>query len=404
LNPLARFELEARQNYEAAEQEYAAELAMHEAARAAIRDKMKKAAKGNKDADDIAGLKSELCNLTPPDAPIWRRYKTNDATIEKCNELMRENPRGLLLFRDELVGLLAGWEKPGHESDRAYFLEGWNGNQGHTDDRIGRGTIYAENVCISLYGGIQPSKLQIYLYQCMRGLQNDGLMQRLQLAVYPDESKSWQLVDRYPDAEAKNPTYRIIERLAKADFTTYGAKLDDGDKFPTLRFGDDAQELFYEWLTELQGKLQGEDEPIVLEHLGKYRSLMPSLALICHLIEVADGSIEAGAVSLRAAELAAAWCDYLESHARRIYGLISNANIQAAAMLAKKIRAGKLLDGFSVRDVYRQRWHLLTEREAAQCACDELVAQDWLREHVTPAAFGQKGKLAYLINPQVRVQ
>jgi hypothetical protein len=222
LNPLARLELEAKQNYEAAEQEYAAALAIHEGAGAAIRDKMKKAANGNKDADDIADLKSEHCNLILPDAPTWRRYKTNEATIGKCNELMRANPRGLLLFRDELVGLLAGWERPGHESDRAYFLEGWNGNQGHTDDRIGRGTVYAENFCVSLYSGIQPPKLQAYLYQCMRGLQNDGLMQRLQLAVYADEPKSWQLVDPYPDTEAKNRVYDIIETLAKANFTTYG--------------------------------------------------------------------------------------------------------------------------------------------------------------------------------------
>jgi hypothetical protein len=399
LAPLARLELEAKQRFDAEQQRYDAEVEMHKAKREAIKHRMKQAVK--KSASDIDDLKFELSTLTPPDPPVWRRYKTNDATIEKCNELMRDNPRGLLLFRDELVGLLAGWEKPGHESDRAYFLEGWNGNQGHTDDRIGRGTTYAENVCISLYGGIQPAKLQTYLYQCMRGLQNDGLMQRLQLAVYPDEPKSWQLVDRYPNSEAKNRVYRIIENLAKADFTDYGARLDESDKFPCLRFTDDAQALFYEWLTELQEKLQGEDEPVVLEHLGKYRSLMPSLALIFHLINIADGSAAAGPINLEAAELAAAWCDYLESHARRIYGLVTNAQQQAAATLAKKIRAGKLADGFTVRDIYRQKWHLLTEREPAQDACDELVAAGWLREQVTPAAFSQRAKVTYLINPQV---
>ncbi|MBA2410732.1 MAG: hypothetical protein H0V62_13560 [Gammaproteobacteria bacterium] len=64
--------------------------------------------------------------------------------------------------------------------------------------------------------------------------------------------------------------------------------------------------LFYEWLADLQEKLQGDDEPVVLEHLGKYRSLMPSLALIFHLIEIADGTAQPGPVSMRAAELAAA--------------------------------------------------------------------------------------------------
>jgi hypothetical protein len=140
----------------------------------------------------------------------------------------------------------------------------------------------------------------------------------------------------------------------------------------------------------LQGKLQGEDEPVVLEHLGKYRSLMPSLALIFHLIDSADGSAAAGPVSLKTAELAAAWCDYLESHARRIYGLVANATVQSAAKLAKNIREGKLTDGFTIRDIYRKDWHLLTDRNAVQNACDELVAQGWLREQVTSAPFGQK--------------
>lgn len=403
LNPLSRLELNAKEAYEAAEREYKANLAMVEAERWAVKEKMKKAAKDERVTGDIAALKDSYCSLEPPDAPIWRRYKTNDATIEKCNELVRDNPRGLLLFRDELVGLLAGWEKPGHESDRAYFLEGWNGNQGHTDDRITRGTTFAENVCVSVYGGIQPTMLQTYLYQCMRGLQNDGLMQRLQLAVYPDEPRVEGVVDRRPDIEAKNRAYRIIKTLAEADFATYGAMTDSDTKFPYLHFADDAQELFYAWLTELQGKLRDdEDEPVILEHLGKYRSLMPSLALIFHLIDIADGTTVAAPVSLKGAELAAAWCDYLESHARRIYGLISNPTLHAAAELSKKIRAGKLPDGFTIRDVYRKDWRLLMEREAVQKACDELVARNWLREVVTPAAQGQKEKVVYLINPQVR--
>ncbi|MBA2410731.1 MAG: DUF3987 domain-containing protein [Gammaproteobacteria bacterium] len=88
---------------------------------------------------------------------------------------------------------------------RANLLTDWRHVR---DDRIGRGTTYAENVCISLYGGIQPAKLQCYLYQCMRGLQNDGLMQRLKLAVYPDEPEHWRLIDRYHKAEAKKRIYK----------------------------------------------------------------------------------------------------------------------------------------------------------------------------------------------------
>ena len=50
-----------------------------------------------------------------------------------------------------------------------------------------------------------------------------------------------------------------------------------------------------------------EDHPVVLSHGAKYRSLLPSLALIVHLID----SVEAGTggpVSRAAAERAVAWC------------------------------------------------------------------------------------------------
>jgi Protein of unknown function (DUF3987) len=70
------------------------------------------------------------------------------------------------------------------------------------------------------------------------------------------------------------------------------------------------------------------DDPIMGEHLGKYRSLLPSLALIFHLIEVADEKAT-GAVTLHSPERAAQWCEYLETHAKRIYGLVGDIATQA---------------------------------------------------------------------------
>ena len=45
-------------------------------------------------------------------------------------------------------------------------------------------------------------------------------------------------------------------------------------------------------LLKLEIKLRSDDEdPVIVEHLAKYRSLMPSLALIFHLIEAADQTV-----------------------------------------------------------------------------------------------------------------
>ncbi len=76
---------------------------------------------------------------------------------------------------------------------------------------------------------------------------------------------------------------------------------------------------------------------MLLSHGAKYRSLLPSLALIVHLID----SVEAGTgrpVSRAAAERAVAWGEYLQGHARRLYPSVTDMARVAAALLA--VRAG----------------------------------------------------------------
>lgn len=398
MKPLLRLELEAKEKFDADMAAYEAEKEIYKAQKEALKAEMLAAAKG-KSESSLDELKTQFLALEIPKPPAWRRYKTNDSTIEKMAELLQENPRGILLFRDELIGLLTSWDKEGREPDRAFYLEAWNGYGSITSDRIGRGTVHCDNLCVSILGGIQPAKLLAYLHQAQSELDNDGLIQRMQLLVYPDEPAEWKLVDEYPDAEARERAYGVFKKLADMDFTLHGARLGEHDKIPYLHFDDQAQELFNDWLEELQKKLRQDEAPVLIEHLNKYRSLMPSLALIDHLINVADGQAF-GDVPLASAERAAAWCDYLESHARRIYGLLGTASYRAAAELAKKLRAGKLQDGFTVRDVYRNAWYLLNTKEAAHVACDELVEAGWLRRVEIPVP-GRHPKLAFYINPKI---
>ena len=87
-----------------------------------------------------------------------------------------------------------------------------------------------------------------------------------------------------------------------------------------LVFEPKAQALFDDWRTDLENRLlrTGCDSPMMAIHLGKYRSLMPTLALLFHLVQVATG--RAPDRSMREHTLAGtAWCEYLKAHARRIY-------------------------------------------------------------------------------------
>jgi len=90
------------------------------------------------------------------------------------------------------------------------------------------------------------------------------------------------------------------------------------EELPFLRFEAEAQELFDGWRADLEHRLRAEeDHPVLLSHLAKYRSLLPSLALLFHLIDGVDTG-RRGPVSCAAAAQAAAWCEYLAAHARRL--------------------------------------------------------------------------------------
>ncbi len=357
----------------------------------------------------VAEVKRDLATLTAPvTSNLQERFRTNDATIEALHDLLSANPRGILVFRDELVGLLRGWEKQGREQDRAFYLEAWNGYGSFPLDRIGRGHVVCDNMCVSILGGTQPDKVRNYLYQARD--ENDGLLQRFQLLVYPDVRPFDGIVDEYPDANARDTAFAIFETLARADFAAL-AGVGNFDKIPALRFADDAQNLFFEWYERLhRNQLENPDEaPMMVEMLSKQPKTMASLALLFHLVDCA-GSIATGQaippVSLEAAARAADWCAYLEAHARRIYALAGNLQSQAAAALAERIGKGQLDDlgdaGFTPRDIYRKQWSLLDDREIVDQALTELVDAGWLLRDVQNAGWQQRGHVKYRVNPKVR--
>ena len=142
-----------------------------------------------------------------------------------------------------------------------------------------------------------------------------------------------------------------------------GAEELTPEERPFLRFEAAAQELFDGWRADLEHRLRAEeDHPVLLSHLAKYRSLLPALALIFHLIDGVDTG-RRRPVSRTAAAQAAAWCEYLAAHARRLYAAVTDAARVAAALLATRLADGRLASPFTAREVYRQEWTGLTARD-----------------------------------------
>lgn len=337
----------------------------------------KSKAKDTLKKDQSADVKSLLQLVGTGDAPILKRYKTNNASYEKLGEVMMENPNGILVEADEIIGLLKQLDAGGQEVARSFYLTAADGDKSYTFDRILRGTVNIDALCLSIIGGIQPGVLAEYVRQAIGGGAGaDGLLQRFGLMVYPDISPDWKEVDRYPDSEVRQAVNQLAESLD--NLTTYqiGAETDQFGGVPFLRFDDAAQVLFSEWRATLESRLRsGEEHPAIISHLSKYRKLIPSLALINHLC---DGG--QGAVSETALMRAIAFSEYLESHAQRIYSYATRPDIDAAKTLLKRLATGKLPSPFKSREVYLKGWAGLESPSKAQSAIDLLSEYHHLNE------------------------
>jgi len=376
---------------------YEAELAAFEAHESAIKASMKKAASGKPDKDKMLAAQNDLAQLEKPEEPLPRRFKSNDATVEKLGDILSHNPHGLLVFRDELMGLLASWEKEGRECDKAFYLEGWNGTGSYQVDRIGRGSPFIKSLCLSVFGGIQPDLLERYLGGIVNSMDNDGRIQRFQVLVYP-EQPVWEWRDRYPVKGAREAVRDLFDRLASFDPAMDGATpADDFVKLPHFLFNDEAQELFIQWDAQLNlERMPNESNPMMRQHLGKFEKLFCAIALILHL---ADGRI--GPVTVESALRAAAWCEYLEGHARRIYALVETAKTSAAKMVARRIADGKLSHGFTARDVARKGWAGIKTTADAETALSILEEHGWI-VGIDDLGEGGRPTVRYTINPKVR--
>ncbi len=392
LRPLKRLAIVARKEFQENDAQYKADTLIDELSAEALKAELKKAIRAKKVVDintaKLEYAKAQEVNSLPP---TERRYIINDATVEKLGELLNQNPNGLLLERDELIGWFRNLDREDRANDRSFFIEAFNGSGTYTYDRIGRGTTHIESNTLSLIGGIQPARLRPYVWSAInQGSGDDGLIQRFQLLVYPDDTGAWRNVDRWPDGAAKDRAFKLFQRL---DDLPMQSPNEEG-RIPGVRFDDEGQAVFDKWRCELEAKVRQPDiHPAIESHLVKYRSLMPSLALIIN--ECAVGHLRP--VTRESAVMAAAWCQFLEAHALRIYGAAINPTVQNAITILE--RRDKLEKTFKPREIQQKGWAGLAELAYIKAAIGELIDSGHLAENIKQNEAGGRPSLSYSWNP-----
>jgi hypothetical protein len=368
---------------------YETEMLKHEAIKKAFRKSLDNAARDGKSMD--------LPQLPEPTPPVERRIVVKNATPEKLVAIHAENPRGLLVLRDELMGWLRMLERSGREGERALFLEGWTGKNPYRADTISRGSDSIDACCLSVWGGIQPGPFREFLESPERAGKADGLLQRFSLLAWP-EPLPYALCDDSPNAAAAAAVERVFRRFAKLnDAPPITGTIEDG-KPPFLQFKPDAQTVFLEWLVAFMNHLPTITPESFQGHLSKYRKALPALALIC---ELADNPT-ASDVSLGSWQRAEAWGRYLESHLRKIYAPTIWNEVAAAHLIGKRIVSGGIGPTFTTRELHRRGWDGLTDVEQCRTALAVLEGCSWIRK-IESDGPGRPPE-AWEINPQIDME
>jgi hypothetical protein len=346
--------------------------------------------------DALAAWKRGKCTgikPSPPVEPKRQRYFAHDTTYQALGTILESNPRGVLVIGDELSGLIQSLDTAGQEAARGFFLTGWSGTGSYSFDRIGRGSVTLSRYCLSLFGGFQPDRIRGYVKFAQRGSsKNDGLLQRFQLLVWPDQLSDIQSVDRKPNKAAMDQFHQAFMRLS----TLAESKLAGAVSLPSgaqlLHFSSASQPLFNNWLLANERQLaDGSLDAARQSHFAKYRSLIPALALLFHLLDGHEGPVCQECLT-RSIEFA----QYLRDHANRVYASASGHDLRAVRLLAARLLKGDIADGFTRRTLMLKCWSGLSTPEQAQAAIDALVEYGWLIEE--EARSGGRPTMKYYLN------
>ena len=393
MKPLRQFEAGARTEFEAAKKAYKWDKTEQEmASKIRKKDLEREKAGPTRIRKALEEIEKDLV------VPARKRYIVNDPTVAKLCDILSANSQGVLLFRDELDGWLRNLARPDRPDDQQFFMEAWNGNGCYTQDRVERGEVIVDPLTVSVLGGIPPGPFSTWLRGTLRGGQGDnGFIQRLQLVVWPDNPGAWTLVDRPPNRRAFEAVKDALRRVMESDPLTIGAEsVYAGDK-PAMAFNSDAGDLFFAYWTELERRLKSDELPPAMQaHLGKFRSLVPSLALIDHLMDTCAGSVTAPSV-----ERAIGWAAYLEAHALRVYAGVNMPELRAARILLSKLLRRELACPFKAREIVRRGWSGMTDKDVVVDALGLLEDHGWvIRQPVPTGERGGRPTAQYILNPK----
>ena len=277
---------------------------------------------------DLAMWKKKKTNVRQsppekPEPPIWRQRLAEDITVEAIAVLLQDQPRGVLLARDELAGWINSFDayKSARGANVSHWLSMHRAGSVLVNRKTGKKLIRAPRAAVSVCGGVQPITLAAALagrYSATGPEQMDkppsehfanGFAARLLFASPPRVPKRW--TDDDLDAAERTSMQQLFDDL----FSLEAPVDENGDLVPVdLPMTPDAKRLwvsFYNAHAKEQTDLEGD----LAAAWSKGEGYAPRFALLFELI-VNPNSEAIGLASMEAGIELARW---FMDEAARVY-------------------------------------------------------------------------------------
>lgn len=248
-------------------------------------------------------LEAALQPIFAAQVPGKKRTWTSDTTVEQLGVLLEENPRGMLLYRDELTGWVSALNqyKKGKGSDRQFYLSAWSGTSS-TVDRKGTHMIMVPKPFLSVVGAIPPSLLH-QLDERAGG--EDGFIQRLLFAFPEPVPVKWSDTEVSP--MVKKAYVDLVDRLLNMEW--------QGGLPSPLSLTSAAKTVFGPWVDDLYKEIES---PALWPPLRGFYAKLKGYCARLALIHALTNNPEVEQVGEKSIAAAAAQVDYFKAQAAKV--------------------------------------------------------------------------------------
>ncbi len=289
--------------------------------------------------------------LGSPSKPIPEQLIVGDTTIEALFPILKNNPNGVLYYRDELIGWINDLTRYSKGSAEQHWLSLYSNQSIRLNRKTTEDNLRIDNPFVNVLGGIQPDVLS-KLFEDDRGI--NGFTSRI-LFSYPSDVKRTISNKELPSsliAEYDNFINRFlyIEKNKEENESIHPI---------ILPFSTSAKQLFLEWDENfINSKINDEKLPeIVKSALSKLEALMPRLALVIQFIDdIGLQKPEPTEVGIQAAKKAIILVNYFYTNSLKVQSKIQDKGSNKKGKETQLLRTFSLslIDGKTKEEAIRQ--------------------------------------------------